>query len=275
VPQRLPPLNASIPVAPFVEERILDYPVHPVSKAEAAEAVVARGVHGERGAYVCLTNVHTTVESRRLPQLRAAAEGAFLSVPDGVPLKWILRRRGYPHTEKVTGIEYMPLVAKAGADLGLRHFFYGGAPGVAEAAGRELAKLVPGTQVVGALSPPFATIEDWPVEELSNELHRTKPHLLWVGLGAPKQELWMARMAGLLDVPVMIGVGAGFDFLAGTKRACPPYLRHIGLEWAFRLLAEPRRLWRRYLLGNGTFVWLLSRDAVDRRRARGSWLRSK
>jgi len=249
-----------------VREAILSYPVDPVSKDQAVRAVIERALEGAPGAYVCLTNAHTTVESQRLPALRKAAEGAFLSVPDGVPLRWILRHRGYSSTEKVTGIEYMPLVAAAGRDVGLRHYFYGGGPGVAEAAGRGLARLVPGTTVVGATSPPFATIEDWPIEELSEELRRSRPHVLWVGLGAPKQELWMAKMAHTLDVPVMIGVGAGFDFLAGTKRACPPYLRHIGLEWAFRLLAEPRRLWRRYLLGNSRFVYLLTREALAKGR---------
>jgi N-acetylglucosaminyldiphosphoundecaprenol N-acetyl-beta-D-mannosaminyltransferase len=259
----------TLAVEPSWVERILGHRVDPVSKAHAAEAVIQRAVSGEPGAYVCLTNVHTTVESQRSAALRSAADGAFLSVPDGMPLAWILRRRGHVDTEKVTGIEYVPLVASRGLELGLRHFFYGGAAGVAVRAGLRLADLVPGAQVVGAASPPFAeTHGGWATADLQRELRRTKPHVLWVGLGAPKQELWMAEMAGTLDVPVMIGVGAAFDYLAGTKRAAPRVLRHIGLEWLFRLAVEPRRLWRRYAVGNALFLRLLLRDALQRRWSR-------
>jgi N-acetylglucosaminyldiphosphoundecaprenol N-acetyl-beta-D-mannosaminyltransferase len=254
----------SSPIAPFPRERILDHPVHAVSKAGAARAVVDRAMAGGPGAYVCLTNVHTTVESARLPELRAAVEGAYLSVPDGMPLVWILRRRGLTLTEKVTGIEYMPLVASVGRDEQVRHFFYGGAPGVAQRAAGRLEGLVPGVEVVGAKSPPYVPLEALSIEDLDEELRRTKPHILWVGLGAPKQELWMARMSKTLDVPMMIGIGAGIDYLAGTKPAAPTLLRHVGLEWAFRLAAEPRRLWRRYILGNTTFAWLLVRERFAR-----------
>jgi N-acetylglucosaminyldiphosphoundecaprenol N-acetyl-beta-D-mannosaminyltransferase len=223
---------------------------------------------GGPGAYVCLTNVHTTVESGHLPELRAAVDGAFLSVPDGMPLVWILRRRGLMLTEKVTGIEYLPLVASVGRDEHVRHFFYGGAPGVAERAARRLEVLVPGVQVVGAKSPPYVPVEALSVDDLEEELRRTQPHILWVGLGAPKQELWMARMSRELDVPMMIGVGAGIDYLAEAKPAAPAFLRHAGFEWVFRLAVEPRRLWRRYLIGNTRFVWLVTWEALSGQRSR-------
>jgi N-acetylglucosaminyldiphosphoundecaprenol N-acetyl-beta-D-mannosaminyltransferase len=252
----------ALSIDPDHAERVLGQRVHPVSKAQAAGSVVERALVGRPGAYVCLTNVHTTVASHRSPALRAAVDGALLSVPDGMPLAWILRRRGHEYTEKVTGIEYVPLVAAQGLDVGLRHFFYGGAPGIAVRAGLRLEDLVPGVQVVGAASPPFAETPGWATDDLQHELRRTRPHILWVGLGAPKQELWMAEMAGILEVPVMIGVGAAFDYLAGTKAAAPTFLRHIGLEWLFRLAVEPGRLWRRYLVGNSTFLWLLARERL-------------
>ena len=151
----------AISVRPGEVERVLGHRVDPVSKARAADAVVERALAGDPGAYVCLTNVHTTVESQRSPALRTAVDGAFLSVPDGMPLAWILRRRGHPQTEKVTGIEYIPLVASRGLGVGLRHFFYGGAPGVAVRAGLHLEELVPGVQVVGSGSPPFAETHGW------------------------------------------------------------------------------------------------------------------
>jgi N-acetylglucosaminyldiphosphoundecaprenol N-acetyl-beta-D-mannosaminyltransferase len=245
-------------------ERVLGQRVDPVTKTQAADAVVRRALAGEPGAYVCLTNVHTTVESQRSAELRAAVDDAFLSVPDGMPLTWILRRRGHIETEKVTGIEFMPLVASRGLEADLRHFFYGGAPGVAVRAGLRLEQMIPGVHVVGAAAPPFGDTPGWAKEELRDEVLRTRPHVLWVGLGAPKQELWMAQMAGKLDVPIMIGVGAAFDYISGSKPHAPTYLRHVGLEWLFRLAVEPKRLWRRYLLGNSTFVWLLVRQQLTR-----------
>jgi N-acetylglucosaminyldiphosphoundecaprenol N-acetyl-beta-D-mannosaminyltransferase len=246
-------------------ERVIGQRVDPVTKAQAADAVVRRALGDEPGAYVCLTNVHTTVESQHSAELRAAVDDAFLSVPDGMPLTWILRRRGHIETEKVTGIEFIPLVASGGLGADLRHFFYGGAPGVAVRAGLRLGQMVPGVHVVGAAAPPFGDTPGWAKEELRDEVRRTRPHVLWVGLGAPKQELWMAQMAGELDVPIMIGVGAAFDYIAGSKPHAPTYLRHVGLEWLFRLAIEPRRLWRRYLVGNSTFVYLVVRDALQRR----------
>jgi N-acetylglucosaminyldiphosphoundecaprenol N-acetyl-beta-D-mannosaminyltransferase len=186
-----------------------------------------------------------------------------------MPLAWILRRRGHAGTEKVTGIEFVPLVAEAGKQMELRHFFFGGAPGVAEAAASGLQNMVPGTKIAGTITPPFSESGDWSIEELQAEIERTKAQVLWVGLGAPRQEIWMSQVAGKLNVPVMVGVGAAFDFLAGTKKAAPTILRHIGLEWAFRLLSEPRRLWRRYLGGNAYFVYLLARSAISRKAPAG------
>jgi N-acetylglucosaminyldiphosphoundecaprenol N-acetyl-beta-D-mannosaminyltransferase len=243
-------------------ERVLGQRVDPVTKKQAADAVVRRALAGEPGAYVCLTNVHTTVESQSSAELRAAVDDAFLSVPDGMPLAWILRRRGHVQTEKVTGIEFIPGVASRGLEADLRHFFYGGAPGVAVRAGLRLEQMVPGIHVVGAAAPPFGDTPGWAKEKLREEVRRTRPHVLWVGLGAPKQELWMKQMAGELDVPIMIGVGAAFDYIAGSKPHAPAYLRHVGLEWLFRLAVEPRRLWRRYLVGNVTFLWLLARERL-------------
>lgn len=258
-------MTLSVPVGDLV----LGLRVDPVSQRMAVDLILERVFLDGPGSYVCLTNVHTTVESQGNAELRAACGSAFLSVPDGMPLVWILRRRGARHVQKVTGIEFMPQVAAAGLDLGVRHFFFGGAPGVAEAAGRELQARVPGTQVVGAYSPPFGSPHEWNLDELRGLLRVGRPHLMWVGVGAPKQELWMAGVAETLEVPMMVGVGAGFDYLAGTKAAAPRVMSRLGLEWLFRLLAEPRRLWHRYLVGNSTFLWLLARERAVGAPSRG------
>lgn len=229
--------------------------------------VVERALDRRTGAYVCLTNVHTTVESQKNASLRTAAQDAYLSVPDGMPLVWILRRRGMRRVGKVTGIEFMPLVAERGLPHGLRHFFYGGGPGLAAKAAEGLMELVPGTEVVGELTPPFADGPDWDLSPLHEALTATKPHVLWVGLGAPKQEIWMHLKAGDLDLPIAVGVGAAFDFLAKTKRPAPRYMSRMGFEWLYRLLSEPQRLWRRYLVGNSTFLYLLVKSRFRERSA--------
>jgi N-acetylglucosaminyldiphosphoundecaprenol N-acetyl-beta-D-mannosaminyltransferase len=202
------------------------------------------------------------VESQKSEELRLAVEGASLSVPDGMPLVWLLKRRGHPSTEKLTGIEFMPLLAEAGHQAGIRHYLYGGPPGVAAEAGRQLASLLPGTKVVGGSAPPFGPLESWDLADLEKSLLEVRPDVLWVGLGAPKQEIWMSQVADRLNVPLMIGVGAAFEFLAGTKSAAPRWMSNLGLEWFFRLVTEPRRLWRRYLLGNPRFVYLLGRETL-------------
>jgi N-acetylglucosaminyldiphosphoundecaprenol N-acetyl-beta-D-mannosaminyltransferase len=260
-----------VEVSPRVSrERILGQPVDAVSREMAVDLVVERALEQRRGAYVCLTNVHSTVESQRSEDLRAASETAFLSVPDGMPLAWILRHRGYRHTQKVTGIEYMPEVASAGLRHGVRHFMFGGRAGVAEAAARGLKMRVPETEIVGAYSPSDSPNKERELNVLRDQVREQRPHIMWVGLGAPKQEIWMSTVAGTLDVPIMVGVGAAFDFLGGTKRAAPRFISRLGLEWSFRLLAEPRRLWRRYLLGNSEFLWLLLWSAFAKR---ASWER--
>jgi N-acetylglucosaminyldiphosphoundecaprenol N-acetyl-beta-D-mannosaminyltransferase len=277
-------------------EHILAHPVNALANSEVLELIIERALEGTPGAYVCLTNVATTMLSQRSPQLRASVEGAYISTPDGMPLVWILRRRGYSATEKLTGADLMPLLAKAGLGVGLRHFLYGWTNRLSQAAGRGLIDAVPGTLLVGTYCPPFAAAQDpgadnldqcgsevrplappwvsiggsvtqvdWELEKLQARLEETRPHILWVGLGSPLQEEWMMMVAGRLNVPVMIGVGRAFNYTAGTLRRCPKWMINTGLEWLYTFLAEPRRLWKRYLLGNAHFLQLITRDAIVRK----------
>ena len=232
------------------------------ARHEAADAVVDRALAGDPGAYVCLTNVHTTVESQRSPALRRAVDGAFLSVPDGMPLAWILRRRGHVTDREGDGHRVHPPGRVRGTRARRASLLLRRRPRGRRAGGSRLERLVPGVQVVGAESPPFVRGTGvWRSRTCEQELDRTKPHILWVGLGAPKQELWMARLAGELSVPMMIGVGAAFDYLAGTKPAAPdrPAPRRARM-------AVPTGRRSRGASGAGTcsatrsFVWLLARE---------------
>jgi N-acetylglucosaminyldiphosphoundecaprenol N-acetyl-beta-D-mannosaminyltransferase len=281
---------------PSNREHILGHPVDALANAEVLALIIERALDGAPGAYVCLTNVATTMLSQNSSQLRAAVEGSYLSTPDGMPLVWILRRRGYSATEKLTGADLMPLLAAAGRARGLRHFLYGWTNRLSQAAGRGLIDAVPGSLVVGTHCPPFAAAQDpgpddlsaagsedrplapswvsiggslheveWRLEELQARLEESRPHILWVGLGSPLQEQWMAMVAGRLSVPVMIGVGRAFNYSAGALRRCPKWMINTGLEWLYVFLAEPRRLWRRYIIGNAHFSYLVTRDAFLRR----------
>ena len=207
--------------------------------------------------YVCVTGVHGVMESQRDEALRRIHNAAGLVTPDGMPLVWLSRLMGFRPVERVYGPDLILALCERSAEHGYRQFFYGGGPGIAEKLALRLQSRFPSLQVSGFYSPPFRPLtpeEDKAVIELINA---TNPHILWVGLSTPKQERWMAEHMGSLHTPVLIGVGAAFDFHAGIKRQAPRWMQRTGLEWFFRLLMEPRRLWRRYLINNPLFLWLV------------------
>jgi N-acetylglucosaminyldiphosphoundecaprenol N-acetyl-beta-D-mannosaminyltransferase len=205
--------------------------------------------------YVCVTGVHGVMESQDDPNLRDIHNRAGLVTPDGMPLVWLSRLKGYRHVERVYGPDLMLACCAASVSNGHRHFFYGGAPGVPERLAAGLQDRFPGLIVAGTWSPPFG--EPTLVEERATieRINSADPDIVWVGLSTPKQERWMATHVGRLSAPVLIGVGAAFDFHAGLKRQAPRWMQRSGLEWLFRLGTEPRRLWRRYSRNNPRFLW--------------------
>ncbi|HXH09762.1 MAG TPA: WecB/TagA/CpsF family glycosyltransferase [Alphaproteobacteria bacterium] len=207
--------------------------------------------------YVCVTPVHAIMESQRHPELKRIHNAAGLVTPDGMPLVWLSRLLGFPHVERVYGPDLLLALCERSVTRGYRHFFYGGAPGVVDKLVLRLQARFPGLIVCGTYTPPFRPLtreEDW---EATAQIDGAKPDIVWVGISTPKQQRWMAEHVGRLSAPVLIGVGAAFDFHAGVKRQAPRWMQRSGLEWCFRLLTEPRRLWRRYLIDNPSFVWLV------------------
>lgn len=196
--------------------------------------------------YVCVTGVHGVMESQDNERLRSIHNNAGMVAPDGMPLVWCARLMGQARTQRVYGPDLMRMMTRVSSQRGYRQFYYGGGEGVADQLAKQLSKTYPGLNVVGTWCPPFR--EPTPDEdgEVVDQINAARPDILWVGLSTPKQELWMADHVRRLNVPVMIGVGAAFDFLAGNKRQAPPWMQRNGLEWLFRLGSEPRRLWRRY-----------------------------
>jgi N-acetylglucosaminyldiphosphoundecaprenol N-acetyl-beta-D-mannosaminyltransferase len=212
--------------------------------------------------YVCVTGVHGVMESQRDTELRRIHNAAGLVTPDGMPLVWTSRVLGFRHVQRVYGPDLMLALCERSALQGYRHFLYGGAPGVAAKLASCLQGLFPGLDIAGAYCPPFRPVtpeEDLAVVEQINAAH---PDIVWVGLSTPKQERWMATHVRRLRAPVLVGVGAAFDFLSGVKRQAPRWMQRSGLEWLFRLMLEPRRLWRRYMMNNPWFLWLLLLTAL-------------
>lgn len=207
--------------------------------------------------YVCVTGVHGVMEAQRDPSLLRIHNRAGMVTPDGMPLVWLSRLRGHRHVERVYGPDLMLECCRLSEAKGFRHFFYGGAHGVVEVLIARMLERFPALDVVGSYCPPFRALSPEEDAEVVRRINRSGADIVWVGLSTPKQEHWMAEHVGRLEAPVIVGVGAAFDFNAGLKRQAPRWVQRGGLEWLFRVLCEPRRLWRRYLTNNPQFVWRL------------------
>ena len=245
---------------------VLGVPVNAVQIPE----VIARMTEwiGRRndGHYIAVTGMHGVIEARHDANFKRVLADADLVVPDGMPLVWISRLRGEALRRRVYGPELMLTFCKETAAAGCRHFLYGGEPGVPEQLARFLEKSCVGIRIVGTYSPPFRSAT--PEEDVVTMamINRAAPDVLWVGLSTPKQETWMHQHRSELRVPVMVGVGAAFDFLSSRKKQAPAWMRENGLEWLFRLLQEPRRLWKRYLVNGSEFAFLAALDLLGLRR---------
>jgi N-acetylglucosaminyldiphosphoundecaprenol N-acetyl-beta-D-mannosaminyltransferase len=248
----------------MVAPRILGMRVDPTSYEEATEKVLAWAAAGE-SRYVCVANVHMVMEAHDDPSFRALVNAADLVTPDGMPLVWMLRKLGYPHQERVCGPELTSRVCAEAARRGVPVGFYGGHPEALEALVRNFSARFPGLRVVYAYSPPFRPLTPEEDEMVTEEINASGARILFVGLGCPKQEWWMAEHKGRVRA-VMLGVGAAFDFHAGRVRQAPVWMQRAGLEWLFRLVQEPRRLWRRYLKHNPRFLLLAFLQLTGMRR---------
>lgn len=220
----------------------------------AAVAEIDRWIEAGERHYVCVTGVHGVMESQRDPSLLAIDNGSGLTTPDGMPLVWCSKLAGVDGVTRVYGPDLMLDVLAAGLAHGRRHYFYGGAEGVPELLAQRLGERFPGLSVVGTYSPPFRPLTDAESAGIVERINASGADVVWVGLSTPKQERWMAAHRPLLNAAALVGVGAAFDFHAGRVRQAPAVLQRSGLEWAFRVAVEPRRLWRRYLRNNPAFV---------------------
>jgi N-acetylglucosaminyldiphosphoundecaprenol N-acetyl-beta-D-mannosaminyltransferase len=213
--------------------------------------------------YVAVTGMHGVSESQRNPHFREILQEAGLVVADGMPLVWLGRWHGHDMRRRVYGPELTQSFCHATGDK-YRHFFYGGAPGVADELARVLSESH-GIRVAGTFCPPFRPLTPAEDEEVVDLINSSNPDVVWVGLSTPKQETWMYEHRDKLNVPAMFGIGAAFDINTGRLQQAPSWMRENGLEWLFRLLAEPRRLWHRYLVSGAMFAWNVSLELLGLR----------
>lgn len=226
------------------------------------ERVLAAREAGER-LQVHFATAHTVVEADRDPKLRAALNRGLIAA-DGMPLVWVARRRGLP-VGRVCGPDFMPALMDEGRKMGAKHYLYGGAPEVAERLAERMAARFPGLEVVGVCAPPFRELDAAEDRADLERINAAKPDFVWVGLGAPKQDLWIARYREALAAPALLAVGAAFDFHSGRRRRAPRWMQRSGLEWLHRLALEPRRLGGRYINANLAFLRIVMRDSLSRR----------
>jgi N-acetylglucosaminyldiphosphoundecaprenol N-acetyl-beta-D-mannosaminyltransferase len=235
-----------------VDALTLDQAVHRIQ--ELTVAGDGRAVH--------LCNAYTLSLAIGDPSFTAVINRGDLNLPDGTPLIWIGRRAGFTHMrQRVYGPDHMVATSRAGRVLGLRHYLYGSTPQVMNTLPLRLAELAPGIEIIGAESPPFRPLTENEEVELVERIQLARPDVVWVGLGTPLQDMFVDRFCDRLGT-TLIGVGAAFDFIAGAKRQAPTWMQEHGLEWAFRLATEPRRLWRRYLFGNARFLFATRRQLL-------------
>ncbi len=224
-----------------------------------ALAEIERWIACREPHYVCVTGVHGVMECQRDAELLRIHNGSGLTTPDGMPMVWAGHRAGAAWMDRVYGPDLMLAVLEEAAARGWSSFFYGGKEGVPELLAERLTARFPGLRVAGTYSPPFRPLTDEEDAALVERINATDADLVWVGLSTPKQERWMAAHVGRLTAPVLLGVGAAFDIHAGTLRQAPRWMQRSGLEWAYRLYREPRRLWRRYASNNPRFALAILR----------------
>jgi N-acetylglucosaminyldiphosphoundecaprenol N-acetyl-beta-D-mannosaminyltransferase len=206
------------------------------------------------------------MEAQSNPNLLRILNRSLINTPDGMPTVWVGHLQGHHGMSRVYGPDFMLELCSLSVQRGYRHFLYGGNPGVAERLTQALIARFPGLQVVGTYTPPFRPLSDSERTDLIRRVTDARPDVIWVGLSTPKQEQFMAEYINLLDTHLMVGVGAAFDIHTGRVVDAPAWMKHSGLQWLHRLVQEPRRLWKRYLINNPIFLWKVGLQLLQLRR---------
>lgn len=226
-----------------------------------AVETIERWIDAREKHYVCVCTVHSVTEAAGNPAYMDVLNNAGMRAPDGMPLVWLSRKAGRK-VERVCGPDLLPVLAHRSRETGHRHFFYGGAPSVADELAKRLSERHPGLNVAGTHTPPMMPLGAMEDDAVIDRINASGADIVWVGLGSPKQDVWMANYLEQLEAPVLIAVGAAFDFHSGRIRRAPGWMQHNGLEWLFRLSQDPKRLWKRYLLCNCRFIVSIGKQSL-------------
>ena len=249
---KTPPLAASVDV--------LGTSITATSYAQVLDAIGQPPAN--RAQLFAFCNVHSVMTGRREPAVRDALEDMDIASPDGMPLVWVLRRRGHVEQQRVYGPDLMELALPYGVPHGWRHFFFGTTDETLNRLTDTACRMAPGSRIVGRFAPPYRPLTMEEDDDVIQRIVDSGANVVWVGLGMPKQEQWMHRVRDRLPGTSLLGVGAAFDLLSGTVPQAPDWIQERGLEWAYRLWREPRRLWRRYLVNNPAFAVLATAETV-------------
>jgi N-acetylglucosaminyldiphosphoundecaprenol N-acetyl-beta-D-mannosaminyltransferase len=257
-----PPTDAAHAHAPGADVPCADVLGVKVSAIDLNRAVqladdwIVRG----RPGYICVTGVHGVMEAQTDAEFRGILNNAAINTPDGMPMTWVGRLQGFAQMDRVFGPDFMAALCQLSVERGYRNFFYGGKPGVAELLEKRLRTRFPGLQAAGIYTPPFGDLSTAQEQEVCERVRAARPHIVWVGLSTPRQERFMAQFVDRLQAPLLVGVGAAFDYHTGQIQDSPTWVKRAGLQWLHRLMQDPRRLWRRYLRNNPAFLWHIARQ---------------
>lgn len=224
---------------------------------------VREAISGKQKKYICVCPVSTIMECKRNRDVLASVNHADLATPDGMAVVWIGRINGYKNIKRVYGPDLMQEICNISGKYGYKHYFYGSTPDVLIKLKEKLTKRFPNLIISGSFSPPFRKLTENEDKKIVEDINSSNPDIVWVGLGSPKQDLWMHEHRERINAPVLIGVGAAFDFLAGTKLQAPRWIGNNGFEWLFRLITEPKRLWRRYLIDYPLFIFYVLTELIS------------
>lgn len=258
-------IEANQPVTPVPRVNVLGVGISVLNR-ERALGVLIEALRSDQRGYVCVTGVHGVIEAQDDPAFARILNASLLTTPDGMPMVWAGRLAGHRAMGRVYGPDLMLDVLQWSQSSGATHFLFGGAPGVAELLRERLVARFPGLRVVGIYTPPFRPLEAAEEEELARQVAAVRPDFFWVGLSTPKQDRFMAAHLGRLDARIMLGVGAAFDFHTGRVSQAPRWIQRSGLEWFYRLCADPHRLWKRYSRIVPRFLWLALGQATGLRK---------
>lgn len=231
-----------------------------------AVATTQQALAEKSKGYICVTGVHGIMEARRDRKLSRIFDHAMMVVPDGMPTVWVGHLQGHRHMERVAGPDLMLEIFKRAEFRDVTHFFYGGKEGIADELSAGMKQRFPWLRILGSYTPPYRELSNEEEAELVRQVHVLKPDIIWVGISTPRQEEFMTHLLPKLSTTLMFGVGAAFDFHTGRIKDSPAWVKRAGLQWLHRVIQDPRRLWKRYLINNSAFLWQMGLQFAGVRR---------